>query len=1166
MIKRNRRVIAFGVMLISVIFIVGLYLILMFTGTINSGIKTIKISTSSLTKEYDGTALVCNEYEITKGKLRDGHYIDCKYLNELKDVGTISNEVAITIYDSNNIDVTKQYDLEITPGNLNVTKRNLQITTLSADKMFDGQKLTYEEYEAVGLLEGHEINIIFSKSITNIGTVQNACSVTVCDSYKKDVTGNYDISYDFGTLEVKSKTVEVTSVSKRKVYDGTTFDVNYDEDFKLKDSLISTSHNIEFVCNPTICDVGSVDYFFTCKVYDSNNNDVTYMYNFVYNYGKLTITPSVIEVLTSSKSFEYNKEVYSFEDYNITNNVNIPQGYTIETSNWTTINEVGWVYNVCDFKLYDENHIESNNYQFNAQYGKLTVTKRVLYLSSSSSTKTYDGTNIEATELKYEGLLEDDILTYEALETGCNVGTYKPNYSISIYDSNGADVLGNYNLNKDGILNLIIKPKDIKLTSKSNIKEYDGQDIELNDLIYDESLLVNDDYLVYEKLPTFSDVGKDYPSYNYIIYDIYGQDNSSNYNFIESFGILEIAKKTFPIDLKGYSTFYDGNEHYPTLNITQQTDNFAIFVNVNNSSITNVGKLKIEIDSILVYDMNTGLKFEDDSKYFEFKYSNEYIEINKCKITLKSGSASKPYDGTALTYEDYFVSSGSLVKGEELKVNFTGSQTEVGESYNEFTVIEDSISSNYEINYEYGALEVTITELEIIIYDKSKTYDGTPFYKQDDIISNNDEKNFEYIGDLKDNEYILLTYIGLVESNVGKYEIKALANIYDENNYDVTQSYSITIKYGTYTIKPINVTIVTCTKREAYSDGYILKCEEISMISGNIIEGHSFKGVYTSLDYIGTIDNDASFVVEDNDGNDMTSNYNIIVIPGKLTLYEVYNAGHTITITPEVLYSKEDSQLYASKLVSNYNGSIYNGDKDILGITEFLSKGFTYTATVSLVDNSLDDNKAGIYKTIITDFKLYHGNSDVTSNYVINYKESYVSIYKYEITICTNSLNVDEYNGTLSNTEVFSYGLKEGHEIKHQSSTYLTKTLSRIDNKVEYTIIDSNTLEDVTYLYKISEQWGSLYIANKKSITIDLNGIIDPYSEEAVYVYYDDIDSEDLKSQLCENDILDESYFVISYNPVDGIYSSAHKIYKEINNEIIDVSELYEIEFIYPEE
>lgn len=122
-------------------------------------------------------------------------------------------------------------------------------------------------------------------------------------------------------------------------------------------------------------------------------------------------------------------------------------------------------------------------------------------------------------------------------------------------------------------------------------------------------------------------------------------------------------------------------------------------------------------DATRTYPMNLTA---DDFNVSSTKYSNVtikevndgWLKITPIAITLKSGDASKTYDGTALT-NTTVNETGAFATGEGLTYNVTGSQTEVGTSKNTYiyTAKNGTLLTNYTIIKKEGTLTVTLPDL-----------------------------------------------------------------------------------------------------------------------------------------------------------------------------------------------------------------------------------------------------------------------------------------------------------------------------------------------------------------------------------------------------------------------------------------------------------------------
>ena len=82
-------------------------------------------------------------------------------------------------------------------------------------------------------------------------------------------------------------------------------------------------------------------------------------------------------------------------------------------------------------------------------------------------------------------------------------------------------------------------------------------------------------------------------------------------------------------------------------------------------------------------------------------------------LTVRSGSASKPYDGTPLTCDKWEVTSNTQpLEGHTVSVYVSGTRTEVGESENTVAEViimdgDTDVSHNYDVKTELGVLMVT---------------------------------------------------------------------------------------------------------------------------------------------------------------------------------------------------------------------------------------------------------------------------------------------------------------------------------------------------------------------------------------------------------------------------------------------------------------------------
>ena len=181
-----------------------------------AGILTVQpivlhITTGSAYKEYDGKPISNQKWQIVHGSLEEGEKIKAVGFTERTYAGDSKNEIVFEITDINGKNITSRYKIILKAGVLSVTPRPITIQTESAAKKYDGYPLVCTEYKITkgSLCEGDMLQLS-STSIVNIGYTDNyIIDLTIYgrseDGQKTDVTVNYKITYDYGTLTITAE-------------------------------------------------------------------------------------------------------------------------------------------------------------------------------------------------------------------------------------------------------------------------------------------------------------------------------------------------------------------------------------------------------------------------------------------------------------------------------------------------------------------------------------------------------------------------------------------------------------------------------------------------------------------------------------------------------------------------------------------------------------------------------------------------------------------------------------------------------------------------------------------------------------------------------------------------------------------------------------------------
>ena len=271
-----------------------------------------------------------------------------------------------------------------------------------------------------------------------------------------------------------------------------------------------------------------------------------------------------------------------------------------------------------------------------------------------------------------------------------------------------------------------ITPKTYTVTTESASKVYDGTALTAGGKV---SGIVKGETVDFTITGSQTSVGTSDNTYEL---DWTGSAKESNYKHgKDSIGTLTVKAKSIvpdgpdtPDEKKTGITVsdpsdskYDGKEHREVLTVQDTKKNDELVAEKDYSvtysdDLVNAGTVTITIEGIGNY---TG------------SFTKTY-EITKRSVTLTSATASKTYDGQALTSTSITVSGDGFVKGEGATYNVTGTQTEVGNSANsfEYKLNENTLASNYDITKVVGTLTITAAPAPVIPAPTPRTPSTTP--------------------------------------------------------------------------------------------------------------------------------------------------------------------------------------------------------------------------------------------------------------------------------------------------------------------------------------------------------------------------------------------------------------------------------------------------------
>lgn len=434
----------------------------------------------------------------------------------------------------------------------------------------------------------------------------------------------------------------------------------------------------------------------------------------------------------------------------------------------------------------------------------------------------------------------------------------------------------------------------------------------------------------------------------------------------------------------------------------------------------------------------------DLNKYsISIQVSDGHLLVTKRQVTLTSESATKKYDGTALTKPTVKVSETDFVDGEVSDIKATGSRTKVGSTTNTITYTENTgfDADNYDITKNEGKLTVTPNEDEINIRakDATKEYDSTSLTETGFTVSGLPDG---FTADVTTSGSI--TDVGETTNKIQSVVIK------DSEDEDVTDQFeNIIRRNGRLVVTKRKVTLESESASKAY-DGNPLTKPDVT-VTGSFVDGEvsDIKAI-GSITEVGNVANTITYTTHDG---------------FKESNYEITKNEGTLTITPNTdkitVTAKSNEKTYDGKALSQ------DGYK-VTGLPD----GFTAKVTTegSITDVGSTENK-------IASVKILKDDEDVTDQFSnIETKNGTLTVNPRKVTLTSES-DSKTYDGTpLTNSKVTvcGDGFVEG-EVSDIKATGSQMYVGSSDNDITYK--KEKNFKDKNYIITLNK--GKLTVTDK---------------------------------------------------------------------------------------
>ena len=761
-------------------------------------------------------------------------------------------------------------------GVISVNANKLVLKSDDGQTVYNGVPLTAESWRLISgeLKEGHTIEASFSGMQTYAGSSQNMFYVIIRDEFGTDVTSDYDITFEYGTLEVLPKPLKIVSGSAQKLYDGKPLTCS-DWSYYPENGLVANNH-IEVDVVGSITDMGmAMNTIGSVSIYNESGKDVTGNY-------QITLEPGLLTVIGAGGGLGGLDGLGGMIDGN----------GALDLSGQISGNELGSngsniicyrVYNKVDdtvyLKIKSFGEYNGNAWLEASEYDKLIDGEHGAdYLTGSSIGQMHSRIEIESLNGQYA-------LPYYMKRT-YSAG-YDPQSSDIMYVGNTDTTYALY-YSKYNYGDAMVLP-DILIDYEKNYRNFVySQYLEIDDQTRDYM-----NYIILSKKFSGNDMDTILKVAAYIQgsaeYDLeYDRTLDSESNvaiaFLDSYkrGICQhyataatLLYRAMGIPARYTVGFVAETEAGTWVDVTAETAHAWVEVYLDG-----IGWVQVEVTG-----SSGGSGGGDGSGSGDGGNIGDGSGEGKFKATIKPVSVSKLWDGTPLEASQLITGFEMYQQlGYTIQVSVSGSRTDPGKSnstidkYLIFGPDGKEANGEFSVTLEMGTIQVYISELKFKSENRGKVYDGTALstnlkdcsFVNGDLLHTNVKISYSNASSITD-----------VGSKAADFKVKLVAD-----GVDITEFYKITKECGTLTVEHRKITVKADDAQKVY-DGTPLISDSCSIIDGELVNGHEIESYIIKIEQerIGVGRSQcipSDIVICDGNGTDVTKNYSIKYEEGTL--------------------------------------------------------------------------------------------------------------------------------------------------------------------------------------------------------------------------------------------------------------------------------------------
>lgn len=780
-------------------------------------------------------------------------------------------------------------------------KNTITVVAKSDEVTYDGEEHRVSGFEGLSFTINGKVYTVSGLSASASGTDADTYTNTVTgtavvtDADGKDVTNQFTVNTQDGTLKIKPIEITLTSASDQKQYDGTPL-TNSNVTVTKGAFVEGEGYTANVTGSQTL--VGSSDNTFT---YTLNEGTKAQNYDITTEKGTLKVIDRTekyeITVVANSGEATYNGEAHSvsgFEtlSFTVEGNTYTVSGLTASVSGIDANDYTNEVTGTAVVKDANGNDV-TGQFTVKTKNGTLTIKQAEVTITADNKEKFVDEADPEFT-YTISGIVEADkdkkvTLTIIREKFGTPEGELAGSYSIIPKD---ASIEGSNNY-KFKYVNgtLTIKERNAITVTLTATKLLDGEDATGSNFEFELYKIVEGKEVRIQKVKNegkninFSELSFDETgTYTYYMREVGGGDQYIKYDDTVYKIVITVDKGAdgnYEVKSKTYTVVSESDEAVPLDNIifrntTKPTGSLTISKTVSgnaasttkeftfivklipNSDTTNNNIIYGNVTNVTVIDNEISFKLKaGDSKTINglpdgIRYTVQELDSNGYTVSAKVNDDPVPLENNML--------EGTIAAGAETKIVFNNHKSYV---YPPNPPIMDEII------------------VEITGNSDSVVYDGTEHSVKGYTVKISDPRYTEAD----------FTFTGKAEAsgvNAGTYEMGLKAEQFKNTNARFTNVKFVIKADGVLTITPKDLTITAGSKTE-YGPTPVT-CDEWTvsgLVAGDKVESVKITGIQSVPGSSPNVPSDA--VIKNAKGEDVTKNYAIKYVNGTLTMLEVLN-------------------------------------------------------------------------------------------------------------------------------------------------------------------------------------------------------------------------------------------------------------------------------------